>query len=1261
MKTAKRALSVFLALMMTLGLLPSSAAAGDLRAGRSSLSFTPAEGLTLTVGKHISTADGIMVGTVSGGTGPYVFFESDDENGFGTIGLLLDDTGAVYGTPTEVGTFTFGITVEDYGNQYDYGNQHDSVSGFVTITVSDGAPPVGTTYTVTWDPDGGTFADSTTVPAEVTVEAGNSTTVPEVTRDGCAFLGWSSDGGGTYLTGDTVTPTADVTYTAQWAVLRLVEISPTDQITLIYPDQTDFTYTIDSADYDTALGYGIVTSTDDTIFTVSDTADNTTYTLTPLSVGAAYLTIVFPADDANHYHRTTISIGVEVAAGAALTAPRLELFNAATADEDAVVMITPVDADRDKIGYHFEYEKAAAEPGADPASVTAVAVGDPYTTFTVPAADVGTYWVRAAADNYTPSGWTSIDVTRDYTITIQPGDHAAAGETDKTATVQSGVGTYTLPAANTFAAAEGYAFDGWLVGGEKMDAGASVFVADDMTITAQWKADSFAVSLEETSEVIGREIAGPTLRVGYAAADIAATPISFYNLSSTPRQFTLTYDAAKVTIYSDSACTATVNNNSTIARDAGTAWTLYVKPAAGLGAAAYSADVTVANDRGMSATATYQFTVSTIERSIVWNDSFPADAAETTLHSGGDASVRSGAAGSTITLPTAPAAAGYVFLGWFDAADGGDEINADYTVPALNEALNLYAHWAKNYALNKKLTADGDAIKVADHHEGETFALPAAETRNGYAFDKWNDGTADYDAGAPYTMPAADVTITAKWKTNEITYTYADVTDAKVGTAITPVTPTASGTDADSGTLAFTDESGIGSQLSDFGLALDGTTGEISGAPIRAASAQAFTIGYTARNGYEGTATFTLTAEKGAATLTTTPVIADDWTYDVASHALVKTPGAAENGEVQYSVNGGEYSAAVPQATDAGAYTVKYQVVGAADCDGIGETELGTVTVGKATLTAGDVSTHSATFDDITYNGQAGALTVTAKTQDFTSGMVTSFDAVTYTRASADAGDGVAVDARITAITSDNYRLPEGGLEIGNVGAIRVEPAELTIDVSCVRAAKVYDGDATIGTGELTGAATLETGIGGETATVTGASYAFNSADVESASTVTATITGFKVEAGSTDVSANYKLPDPAAATTAAGTGAITAAKLAAPTGTLTASADGADQITVGGAAASEGTLTYVITAPDAATGNVTGAASGVFTGLEPETAYTFAAYAKSEDANHADSDPTATATATTLPAPTYALVIVTSDTDDTAVDAITVEADAYG
>lgn len=97
----------------------------------------------------------------------------------------------------------------------------------------------------------------------------------------------------------------------------------------------------------------------------------------------------------------------------------------------------------------------------------------------------------------------------------------------------------------------------------------------------------------------------------------------------------------------------------------------------------------------------------------------------------------------------------------------------------------------------------GTAPTGGEYKEGATFTLAQNTfTSETHTFTGWNDGAADYAAGATYTMPAKNVTFTAQWEENGDTeapvITYATgKQDSYTTTAGTPVTlPSATANDA---------------------------------------------------------------------------------------------------------------------------------------------------------------------------------------------------------------------------------------------------------------------------------------------------------------------------------------------------------------------------------------------------------------------------------------------------------------------------------
>ena len=120
-----------------------------------------------------------------------------------------------------------------------------------------------------------------------------------------------------------------------------------------------------------------------------------------------------------------------------------------------------------------------------------------------------------------------------------------------------------------------------------------------------------------------------------------------------------------------------------------------------------------------------------------------------------------------------------------------------------------------------------------------------------------------------------------------------------------------------------------------------------------------------------------------------TPTAKTDLVYTGSAQELV-TAGTATGGELQYSLDGTDYSAAVPTATDAGEYTVYYKVVGD---DNHTDTAAQTVSVSIAKA-ASSVTSAPTAKTGLTVTGSALAL-VNAGTAEGGE-MQYSLDGVTY-------------------------------------------------------------------------------------------------------------------------------------------------------------------------------------------------------------------------------------------------------------------------
>ena len=111
--------------------------------------------------------------------------------------------------------------------------------------------------------------------------------------------------------------------------------------------------------------------------------------------------------------------------------------------------------------------------------------------------------------------------------------------------------------------------------------------------------------------------------------------------------------------------------------------------------------------------------------------------------------------GTEITVPADPTRKGYTFKGW--------DKEIPETMPAEN--ITVKAQWGINQYTITFDTNGGSEIAPITQDYGTEITVPADPTRKGYTFKGW-------DKEIPETMPAENITVKAQWGINQYTITF---------------------------------------------------------------------------------------------------------------------------------------------------------------------------------------------------------------------------------------------------------------------------------------------------------------------------------------------------------------------------------------------------------------------------------------------------------------------------------------------------------
>ena len=288
---------------------------------------------------------------------------------------------------------------------------------------------------------------------------------------------------------------------------------------------------------------------------------------------------------------------------------------------------------------------------------------------------------------------------------------------------------------------EGYTFIGWYKGEEKWNFADAV--ATDLPLTAKWQINRYTITFDTAG---GSEVPSITQDYGTAITPPAAPTRTGYTFAGWDRESPTTMPAGDMTItarwqvnqYTITFKPENGGQDIVIKQDYGTAITAPANPTkTGYTFAGWNREIpTTMPAENITLTARWQVNQYTI--------TFKPE-------NGGQDIVIKQDYGTAITAPANPTKTGYTFAGW------------DKTIPSTMPAgdMIITAQWQINRYTITFDTAGGSEVAPITQDYGTTITAPANPTKTGYTFAGW-------DKTIPSTMPAGDMTITARWTENRV-------------------------------------------------------------------------------------------------------------------------------------------------------------------------------------------------------------------------------------------------------------------------------------------------------------------------------------------------------------------------------------------------------------------------------------------------------------------------------------------------------------
>ena len=341
-------------------------------------------------------------------------------------------------------------------------------------------------------------------------------------------------------------------------------------------------------------------------------------------------------------------------------------------------------------------------------------------------------------------------------VTLDLGGGTLGNSSDAIQIIVKNGSTFTAPASDGLTRPDGDTdnYFMWLDGnGNSYEPGASV-PADVTELTVQWTAPTYAVTLNTNGGTINNgNVTGYTYGVG-------ATLPAADDMTYTGHTFKGWYDNENLTGSPVTAIGgAETGNKEYWAKWEINQYTVTVKPENG------KADIIITQDYGTPITA------PTLTREGYtfkgWDKEIPETmpAGNITVkaqweinqytitfdtNGGSEIVPITQDYGTEITVPDNPTRKGYTFMGW--------DKEIPKTMPVEN--ITVKAQWEINQYTIAFDTNGGSEIAPITQDYGTEITAPDNPTRKGYTFKGW-------DKEIPETMPAENITITARWKDTE--------------------------------------------------------------------------------------------------------------------------------------------------------------------------------------------------------------------------------------------------------------------------------------------------------------------------------------------------------------------------------------------------------------------------------------------------------------------------------------------------------------